>query len=438
VIIEGGDEFGATQAPVTAAIIPFPNMRANRRVAEAWEAEVRARNAKLETRHKFPSPLGVLDELIRKRTAPALPWPAGWPELAKRARMHAGDCVGVVGASGGGKTSFALQVCRSVMGDSIPVLWCALELDETQIATRLVANMHGVHSIVVREQWSRERIAHSLAAVDDLWRFVDRYVDIDQQLRALADAIALAKRIYRVAPLVVIDYLGKMASLARDMQLATVQAAEHLRALAVEHECYVMMLSQGSRANSVILTGRLDLDAATDAIGMAAHSAEVENACRVMLNLVVFKADDVPVLDAHVLVTKSNTGMEGRQGFQFSKPGGVWTELGYLPATPGEIKATVIKAKADKHRTAPAPTAPEAARDLNLAKAGDADAARRVALTAAITRHGQIGMARDQMRLVMGAGRAALITGALRELVKQGLIESCGDDRWRLITGRIV
>lgn len=426
------DDFGAAPAPPRSDVIPFPNMRANRLVSEAWEVEVRARNAKENTRHTFPSPLGVLDDLMRKRTAPALPWPAAWPELGKRARMHAGDCVGVIGAQGGGKTSFAIQVCRSVMGDSIPVLWCALELDETQIATRIIANMYGVHSIAVRESWPRERIAHALASVDDLWRFVDRYSDPAQQLRALADGIGLAKRIYRVAPLVVIDYLGKLASLAHDIRQATVQAAEQLRAIGVAEECYVMMLAQGSRTNNLVLTGRTEVESATDAIGVGGDSAEIENACRVILALNVFKADDQPELDAHVLVSKSNTGLEGRQGFRFSKAGGVWSELDYLPATPSEIKHEVAKATKDKHRIT-TPTPPEVARDLNLAKAGDAEAARRVALLAALTRHGMLGMDVPAMRAVRGTGRTAGIRKTLTELARAGLAENVAGDRWRII-----
>jgi len=60
---------------------------------------------------------------------PALPWPSEWPDLSRRARCHPGDSVAIVGPPGGGKTSFAIQVCRSAMGSGIPVLWVALDLD---------------------------------------------------------------------------------------------------------------------------------------------------------------------------------------------------------------------------------------------------------------------------------------------------------------------
>jgi len=430
-----GDEFGQTIIRPAADIIPFPAMRANRAVSEAWEAEVRARNQKQDTKHRFPSPLGVLDDLMRKRVLPALPWPSAWPDLSRRARCHPGDCVGIIGPQGGGKSSWAIQLARAVMGDGIPCLWCALELDETQVATRIVANMHGVHSIAVREHWTRERIAHSLAAVDDLWRFVDRHPDPDVQLSALRDAIALAKRVYRVPPLIVIDYLGKLASLSRDVRLATIHAAEQLRAIAVAQECYVVMLAQPSRSSSMVLTGRTEIDSATDAIGVAGESGEVESACRVVIGLNVFKIDDAAELDAHVLVTKTNTGLEGRVGFRFCKAGGVWVELDYLPATPGEIKTQVAKAKADKHRTTPVPTAGEVRKDLNLTKASDVDTERRRVLLAAIGRHGSSGMDIDPMRKLPLLGRFADLNRTLTDLEGAELIELASPDHWRLVTG---
>lgn len=424
------NEFDPAPPPPTgaAAEIPFPKLRANRRVAEAWTSELLVRNQRGSTKHRFPSPLGVLDDLERKRSMPALPWPASWPRLAARARCYPGDSVAIVGPQGGGKTSFAIQLCRAALGDGIPVLWCALELDETQIALRTVANMYGVHVNAIREGWSRERIAHALAAVDDLWRFVDRYSDPDVQLGALRDGIALAKKVFRASPLVVIDYLGKMASLARDIRVATIQAAEQLRALGVAEECFVAMLAQPSRSNNALLTGRSEIESATDAIGVASESSEVEAACRVVLGLSVFKLDDAAELDAHVLVSKSNTGLEGRVGFRFSKPGGQWNELDYLPATPARVKADAESDKRDRHRTAPPRTIDQVRADLNQAAAGTVAAQQRAVVLEAITRAGHAGITETQLR---GVGRAAGVRRILAELAAGALIERVGE-RWRV------
>jgi KaiC/GvpD/RAD55 family RecA-like ATPase len=408
--------------------LPFPKLRANRAIAEQWAAELVLRNQRGSTKHRFASPLGVLDDLERKRSLPPLPWPASWPRLAARARCYPGDSIAIIGPQGGGKTSFAIQLCRAAMGDGIPCLWCALELDETQIALRLVANMHGVHTHVIRETWSREQIAHALAAVDDLWRFVDRYSDPDLQLNALRDAITLAKKIFRRTPLVVIDYLGKMASLARDIRLATIYAAEQLRALGVSEECFVAMLAQPSRSSSALLTGRAEIDAATDAIGVAGESSEVEAAARVVLGLSVFKADDSAELDAHVLASKTNTGLEGREGFRFCKAGGQWQELDYLPATPSRVKADVEADKRDRHRRTPPRTIVQVRADLNEAAAGSVAAQRRATVLEAITRAGVAGAAETELR---AAGRVASVRRVLAELAGADLIERAGE-RWRI------
>lgn len=411
--------------PSRGDVIPFPNLRANRAVVEAWRTGATA------SKHRFISPLGALEDLMRARSLPALPWPSEWPNLSRRARCYPGDSVAIVGPAGGGKTSHAIQICRSAMGSGIPVLWAPLDLDAPQIAMRVVANMHGQHVIDVREQWSRDRIAHSLAAVDDLWRFVDRYVDPDVQIAAIREAVVLAKRIYRVPPLVVIDYVGKLASLARDIRLGTIHAAEQLRALSVAEECYLIMLAQPSRASSAILTGRTSIESATDAIGVAGDSSEVENSCRVVIALNIFKADDTPVLDAHVLVTKSNTGLEGRVGFKFQKAGGQWQELNHLPATPVEVKAEGDKEKADKRRSAPPRTPVEIRSDLNRNKAADAATQTARDLYAVIVKAGTGGIAIDARSIFGGSLRAGAIRQALVDMQSKKLIVRVDGIRWR-------
>lgn len=430
------DDFGGLVDSDTKPdnVIPFPTMRANAKLSEAWGSELELQNKKLSSQDKFLSPLAVVDDIIRRRSLPVMPWPAAWPEMGRRCRAYAGDCVAVTGPTGAGKTSFAIQIARAAMGEGIPVLWCPLELDATQITERIVANMHGVHAMAVKDHWSRERIAHSLAAVDDMWRFVDRKMDPDEQRSALMRAITLVSRIYRIRPLIVIDYLGKLASMARDTRIATIQAVEHLRGISVDAECYTLILAQPSRAKNAALTGRVEHGSATETSGSAGESGEVENAAAVEINLEVFKVDDAMELDARAHVAKSRwAGGEGQVGMRFSKPGGVWTELDYLPAHPIATKAHVERAKKDKHRTEPAPSMDEARRELNVAAAGDADAARRVRILDAIGRHGMLGMDQNEMRKLPGTGRMPQVHEALQELARVGTVERAPNGRWRLI-----
>lgn len=425
------EDFAAAPAPDN--VIPFPAMRANAKLTEAWARERDSRNQKNNTKHRFSGPLDAVDEIMARRLLPSMSWPASWPELAKRARIIAGQCIGVVGPQGGGKTSFAIQVSLANTGDGIPVIWVALELDEVEITERILANMHGVHTMAVHDHWPRERIRHSAEAVHDMWKFVERSPDPERTLAALAEAIDMIRTVYRIAPLVVIDYLGKLASMAKDLRQATIQAAEQLRAAAVSEKCYVMILAQPSRSNNQVLTGKTDLDSATDAIAVAGESAEIEGACAVMLGLNVFKADDAPALDAHILVSKArNTGLEGRQGFRFSKPGGVWHELDYLPATPNAAKAELEKAKKDKHRSS-VPTLPEVTAELNAARAGDAEASRRVCLLNELRRYGMLGADLATMKMAKGIGRSSNAGRLAQDLENAGLVEKIAGPRWRVI-----
>lgn len=415
-------------------VIPFPGMRPNAKLSEAWAKGQADQNQKLGVKDEFLSPIQCVKQIIRRRSLPRFQWPAAWPSLAERCRAYAGEVVIVTGPTGAGKTSFAVQVALAHIGAGIPALWCALELDPTQITERIVANMHGVHTVSVKEHWGEDKIEHSLAAVEDMWHFVPRIMDTEAQLAVLRRGIALKKRTYRVAPVVVIDYLGKLAALARDIRLATIQAAELVRALAVEEECYVLMLAQPSRAKNKELTGKLEHESATETSGSAAESGEAENAAAVEINLEVFKADDSPALDARWHVAKSrNTGQEGQVGARFTKAGGVWSELAAPPVHPLRVKAEMEAQKKDKHRTEPPQSRAEVTKALNLSAASDAAALRRAKLLGAIRDGGMFGLEEHVMRTIPGLGRGLALSQDLQELQRQGAIEAAPGRRWRAV-----
>lgn len=331
-------------------------------------------------------------------------------------------------------TSFAIQVSLAFTGSGIPILWCALELDPTAITERIVANLHGVHTMLIKEQWSAERIKHSVNAVTDMWHFVPRIMDVGEQLAAVRRGIAVCMRTYRIKPLVVVDYLGKLAALARDIRLATIQAAELIRALAVEEECYVLLLAQPSRAKNKALTGTVEHGAATDTSGAAAESGEAENAASIEINLEVFKEDDAEALDARWHVAKSrHVGREGQTGARFTKAGGVWAELDYVPAHPLRVKSEEDAQKKDKHRTEPPQGKLEVRKALNVEAAGDAAAKRRATLLAAIRERGMFGLEEHAMKTIPGAGRGLALSQDLTELSRSGAVERAPGRRWKAI-----
>lgn len=430
--------FGAQPEPdpepePSGNVIPFPRMRPNTKLAEVWSTELARLNDAGNTHHQFASPLDVVPHLMDLRAMPPMPWPADWPELGRRVRTYAGDLVGVVGAIGGGKTSFAIQCTRACMGAGHPALWANLELTKVEVVTRLVGNLVGSHAHVVRDHWDRPRIEHVLNSVSDMWRFVDRHPNPEEQLAAMEDAIRLAWKVYRVPPVLVVDHIGQLVIGQRDERHAVMQNAESLRAMAERNACFIIVLVQASVANQAVLTGRVEPESAADVLGIETGGKAIASAAANNISLSVFKADDAPRLNAHALVTKArHTGLEGKVGMRFNKPGGVWEQLDYLPATPSEIRVEVEKAKKDKHRSAPT-TPAQVSMDLNASLAGDAAATRRTKIYEALTSHGMIGMHINEIRKVKGAGRGALVHQALQELEHAGSAMRLPDNRWRVV-----
>lgn len=422
-MIDDADMFdvAAEPAPAGGTVIPFPRLRPSTKLRERWTSELARGGAGL----KALTPIDVVGQLVELRKMPRLHWPHGWPRLAERLVTYPGDMNGIVGSQGGGKTSFAIQVCVANAGHGIPTLWWPGELDPPQIVARIAGNMHHVHAMAVRDHWPEERLAHAMAAVTDMWHFVDRALpDVDKQLAIMRQLVKVAWSVYQMPPLLVVDHVGKLANGARDLRVGTAHALEQLRALTVEEKCYTLALSQGSRANQAVLTGRKDVDNATDAGDVAAEARQFEeDACNVVA-LAIFKADDAEALDGHALITKARwSGKEGREGIRFSKPGGVWSELDYLPATPTQEKAAIEADKRDKHRTEPPRSPKEARADLNAERAAAAEVTTKTRLLAEITRYAAIGVLITEVRKAPGVGRSTMFQRTLAELMDAGQVE---------------
>lgn len=422
-------------SPPVNNLIPFPRMRPSTRLREAWTTEVQRFNKEHNKRHQLISPLDAVPSLIRKRSMPSMHWPPGWVNLADRCVNYVGECIGITGAIGGGKTSFALQVAVANTGHGHPAIWQALELDAEQVDLRAIASQNGVGMREVREHWSEERIRHSLTAIDDMWHFVDQHDDPEESFSALEDAINIAWRVYRVPPVWVVDHLGELVAEERDDRAAIRRWAQRYRRLALRTNSWGLLLNQVSKSNQAVTTGRVDLESAADAMGIEMGSQAIASSVSNNIVLVTFAADDAPELDAHALVPKArNTGKVGRVGMRLRKSaGGRWSELDSLPSTPSQVKAEIEKAKRDKHRVGPPPTPAQARADLNAVIEGDAAATRRVKALEAITRHGALGIEITELRKVYGVGRGAVFQQTLHELLRAGAVERV-DTRVRRLT----
>lgn len=427
------DDF--TPAPVADNVIPFPAMRPNEKLTETWGREVEAFNKKNNKKHRFISPMDVVGELVKMRGMPVMPWPAIWPQLGERARTYVGECNSFVGSIGGGKTQKAVQLAMAVAGAGLPVLWLNLELGREQLLARQLGNLNGEHAMHVLEDWSEARIRHQTAAFSDMWHFVDRYTDTDEQLAAMRDAIDMVWRVYRLPPLFVVDHMGQHITQAKDARLEMTRVGQAYERIALETKSWGMLLAQGTKSGQQLLTGKIEIENAAEAIGAAAEASVMQQVCSNVIVSQLYKEDDSETLVGRDLLAKARwTGREGQIGTTYKKPGGVWGETDYLPPTPAETKAAVEAEKKDKHRTTPPRSAPEIRAEISSGRADVADVKRRAAVLRAIQARGEFGLENHMVRSIPGAGRGAQPQQALQELERMGSIERAPGSRWRMRT----
>lgn len=427
---DSDDDFGADPAP--SNVIPFPGMRPNEKLTDAWSREVESFNRKSGKKHRFISPMDVVAELVKMRGMPQMPWPAVWPELARRARTYVGDCNSFVGSIGGGKTQRAVQLGMAVAGAGLPVLWLNLELGREQLLARQLGNLSGEHAYRVLDDWSEAKIRHQTAAFSDMWHFVDRYTDTDQQLEAMRDAIDMVWRVYRLPALFVVDHMGQHITQAKDARLEMTRVGQRYEAMALETKSWGMLLAQGTKSGQQLLTGKIEIENAAEAIGAAAEASVMQQVCANVIVSQLYKEDDAETLAGRDLLAKARwTGLEGQIGTTYYKPGGQWRETDYLPPTPAETKAAEEQEKKDQHRTEPARSRREIAASMSATRADTAEAVGRAALLKAIRDRGQFGLEEHVMRTVPGM-RGARLHQALGALETAALIERAAGKRWRM------
>lgn len=426
------DAFGGTDPPDN--VIPFPGMRPNAKLSEAWVKAVEVYNHKHKSRHTLISPIDVVPSMMEVRKLPKMPWPGDWPELERRCVTPAGACVAFVGSIGGGKTQKGIQIARAVMGAGLPVNWANLELGREEVTARGLANMNGEHALHILDKWPEHMLRHQVAAFGDLFHFVDRYDPVDEQLDAIQAGIEIAMSVYRTPVLTVIDHIGQLITDAKDARLEMLRVGKRFEKMALDTKSWILILAQGTKSGQQALTGKIEIDAAADMIGAAAESQIMQQVCSNVIVSVLYKADDATELEGRDLVAKARwTGLEGQVGTRYIKRGGVWQEQDHLPPTPLEVEAEVKAQKADKHRTEPPMDKAEARKALAVEAAGDAAAKRRAILLAAIRERGMFGLEEHAMKTIPGVGRGLVLSQDLTELLRSGAVERAPGRRWKAV-----
>ena len=433
-IADDEDAWGAGPEPEPRGeIVPFPRMRPSTALRERWDAALKKSNASNNARQQLRGPLDVVSTLMDDRGLPRLAWPPAWGDIATRMRTYAGDTVGVVGAIGGGKTSFAIQMALANASAGIPVLWLPAELSEVEVISRMVANMERVHAHTVLDNWGRERIDRTLTAVHDMWHFVDRHSDLEVQKLAIERAVQLAWDVYKMPPALFTDHLGQMVSFERDERHAVLALAEWYRELALRMKFFNIILAQSSMSNQASLTGKQEFENSADAMSTFVGGKAVPSVASNCVTLALFKEDNKAKLDAHAVVSKSRrAGREGKVGMLFHKEGGYWEQLDYLPATPGAVREEVEKDKRNKSGPTPR-TSNQVREDLNSSLSGDAAAIRRSKILARIITHGAIGMELVHIRRIEGIRPGAVLAKDLQDLQNSGALEKLPGNRYRMI-----
>jgi replicative DNA helicase len=269
-----------------------------------------------------PAVGALLDEalaLMRARASgDARPIPLPWPDLSTA--LGGGLWPGLhvlTGATGTGKSQWALQVALKAAKQGTPTLYVALELGAVDLVARLLALELAEENVRTAPRWSDlylgkrpeelERAAGQAAAVlHGLPLRLEVGPPHGWSADQLGARVAALRTMYpedRDRPgsrplLVVIDYLQAMAAPAgegrrMDLRERIGVAAYQARAAARDFGAAVLMLSSVSRANASNLgqaegspEGERTPEAAAGLVGMGKESGEIEYAADSVLAMV--------------------------------------------------------------------------------------------------------------------------------------------------------
>lgn len=226
----------------------------------AWLKEMLRR---LDSTTDDPRPIGdvakqVIAELSqdseRRATAHAV-----WPGLAsvnqRTGAFHPGELLVLSGYTGGGKTSFAIQMAVDAASKNQQVLALSMEMRAIELATRLLAQQAGVDGRHIRNDiLSGDDLDRMRQVADEIAHYPLKLCERGKTDWDIARVEALARfESYRSGlRLLVIDYLTllDLRDPSRPKQETREQideAVRRLKTLAQELECVILLLVQLNR-----------------------------------------------------------------------------------------------------------------------------------------------------------------------------------------------
>ena len=296
-----------------------------------------------------PIAVGVRDGAELR--APALGDRAAWPKLARILGSWSADTVAVlVGSTGRGKSSLAVQIAEHAAIKGAPVLYASMEMSAEELACRLLALRGGGRASWAAVKQGAYPVEAVTKAGEELsavapWLYLwapsseDRNVGALQRMARAVSAVAGGK-----PPLVVLDYVQRLAAPAGggsaidDRRGAVADLSGKLRDLsrpggmgAAWPGAAVLALSSTARASYATFSSVAGLAVASELDGSGKESGELEYDAPVLLCMTSDKpADGDPEPDAGrlalVRVVKNREGSGGRSVMRFQAARGRFVE----------------------------------------------------------------------------------------------------------------
>ena len=186
----------------------------------------------------------------------------GLEPIDNLAVMYPGIVVGLLGATGVGKTTLALQIVESVLYGGGGVLYEALDLNPAMIYEKLIRKFDG-----------------NIAQLESVYAnclFQGRQGITTNEIR---DHIGKAKDILPDLSLVVVDYLGVVKGPYPDKELVNIEAIlKELSIIAKESNCVVLLLLQTQKMNNSKYT-------ALPTVSCIKGASIIEELCRVVFSV---------------------------------------------------------------------------------------------------------------------------------------------------------
>lgn len=308
---------------------------------------VLARFLEERTDHEYVAPLpgGYPDDTNQADYPPAhldppmLVEPVGWPRLRELLGGWRADTVAVlVGHTGRGKSSLAVQIAEEAARAGCPVLYASLEMDAEELLARMLA-MRGRDGVawahVKRRRYSLEALRAAGQRLVDETAYLYLWAPRGGE-RTIGELETMAKRVSEAtggrAPLVVLDYVQRLADpTIEERRGAVSELSGRLRDLSRPDRangwpgCAVLALSSVGRTRYGNFTTCQALRSATDLEGAGKESGELEYDAPIVLALTT-DIVDTKIRPGLLRVIKHREGRTGDVEMHFNAPRGLFRE----------------------------------------------------------------------------------------------------------------